>query len=612
MRWPPAGHVADVPFACVFGALATERATGVLRLEQDHRVYGVSFRDGEIVDAESGAPEDTAGRVALEVGMIDASTVGESIRRLAREPGKSQHEILVAMGAVSGEDAERLIRLVLTRRAMRVFALPQASYAFEAREPGGDPGGPMEARWILYRGLRQSYDERRLDRELSELHDKALRLSGEVDALLGPFGFSDDERIVAAYLAKGYWELFDLIEACLTLPRSAVLSVVLSLFAVGSLDAQPASSVPRLRKRAREATIRLSRENMPVAPASSPFAVRTPGTQPPSGSRGAPSGASKSPPTTPPGAKSGTNPPSRPLGTSPPGRAPGTNPPSRASGTSPPARAPGTIPPAGMGATMTPGDGVIQQIREQIAAKLAQIEAHVDHFAVLEVERTASSSEIKAAYFGLAKTYHPDRLALVKLEAMRPQVERIFARLSDAYAALSDDSRRSEYMQVLAQGGEQAVKRRTDDEVERATRVLTAEEHFRKGEMALRREMYNLAEKEFQAALDLNDAEPEHHALLAWARWCGAADKDAVFAEVRKGLNRALELSSQNCVPAFLYFGEVYTARGDHERAYAMFQRVLGIEAHHVEAQRQVRLIEMRRGKGGEKKGLFDRFRKKP
>jgi curved DNA-binding protein CbpA len=229
---------------------------------------------------------------------------------------------------------------------------------------------------------------------------------------------------------------------------------------------------------------------------------------------------------------------------------------------------------------------------------------------VLELPRDVSSAQVKAAYFSLAKTYHPDRLALVQLESLRPQVERIFARLSDAYAALADDARRKEYLGILAQGGEAVVKRRNDDEAATASKLLTAEEHFRKGEMALRRQLWSTAIEEFQAALALNDEEAEHHALLAWARWCAASDpKDTIFTEVKRGLNRADRALA--ALPAGLpLHGAGPRARGDLERAYNAFQRVLDINPNHVDALREVRLIEMRRAKG-ERKGLLDRFKKK-
>jgi curved DNA-binding protein CbpA len=603
MAWPTSGRVSDVAFSRVFGSLVTGKVTGVLRMVQDGRSYSVGWDDGVIVDADSSAPEDTMGRVGLDAGVLEASVVSESIRRMAQAPGKSQREVLVEMGALRDEALERVDRLMLTRRVLRVFALPSASYHVEtAAASRAHEGGPAEPRWTLYRGLRQHYDERRLEAELADLDRRAIKLRPDSGETVELFGFADDERIVLAYLEKGYWELGDLVDACLTLPRPVVLASVAALRAVDLLDEQPSASVPRLRKRAREATVKLGREEAVAAvrraPSISVEQIGAPSTQPPS--------------TQPPAPRAPTPPPPAPQvpRTDPP--APRSPPPApRLSGSSqavPPAArlSRAATPSAGMTA-VAPGMAAVLQ--DQIAGKLAQIEGGADHFKVLEIGRDASSAQVKAAYFSLAKTYHPDRLALVQLEPLRPKVERIFARLSDAFAALADDARRKEYLKVLAQGGEAAVKRRADDEAATASKLLTAEEHFRKGEMALRRQMWSVAVDEFQAALELNQEEAEHHALLAWARWCAAQNKDAIFAEVRKGFSRAIELSDR-CLPAFLYMGNIYSARGDLDRAYGAFQRVLDINPNHVDAKREVRLIEMRR-KAGEKKGLFDRFKKK-
>jgi curved DNA-binding protein CbpA len=637
MAWPTSGRVSDVPFSRVFGSLVTGKLTGTLRLVQDGRSYTIEWQDGFIGDADSSMPEDTVGRVALDAGLVEAGVVSDSIRRMAQAHGKSQRAVLVEMGALSDEALDRADRLTLTRRVLRVFALPSASYHVEpgAAKPTGD-GGPVEPRWTLYRGLRQHYDERRLERELADLKDRAIKLGPDAAASLELFGFSDEERIVIAYLEKGYWDLGDLVDACLTLVRPIVLASVAALRAVDLLDEQPSASVPRLRKRAREATIKLGKDDVvgaarqapsitvetpatkgpqPPAPSTRPPSTEPPSTQPPSTQPPAtqpPAVSSPQPPVTakspPPAPTASSRPPLRTTLTTPPVR-PATRPPS--SGQVPPAARlsrPNT-PVQGTPMTAVGAAGMSQTLREQIAGKLAQIDAHADHFKVLEVPRDASSAQVKAAYFALAKTYHPDRLALVQLESMRPLVEKIFARLSDAYAALADEARRKEYLGILAQGGEQAVKRRSDDEAAAATKLLTAEEHFRKGEMALRRQLWQTAIEEFQAALALNEEEAEHHAYLAWARWCAAPQKDAVFVEVKRGLSRAVELSSR-CLPAFLYMGQIYSARGELDRAYGAFQRVLDINPNHVDALREVRLIDMRRAKG-ERKGLLDRFKKK-
>lgn len=667
-----AGQVADAAFARVIGALAVRGWTGMLRVEQEGRRYVLFFREGVITAGDSNSPEDTIGRVAIEAGLLDTTAVGESLRKMALSPTKSQRDILIEMGVLAPEALERASRLALSRRAVRVFALPRASYQLEERPHDRLEGGPVEPRWLLYRGLRLHYDERRLEQEMGSLVGQAVKLVADLTEVQEDFGFGDDEKSILVFLQKGFWEVADLVDACGGFERAVVLAVVHALHAFDALDVQPAQTVPRLRRRGRgePASSRPSIELLPptIPPASTPPPISHPPTrhsrisapQPMASTLAPASGGPLPPPLFRPAG--GTPAPARPvapLGHSnavpsrpatpvgPPklpssvsGRAGGANPQSvslRGTAGAPPVVSGGTgdsigptnstpVKPIGTRATgdfgsrRTPSGrlipivapaSVLHALQDQISVKLAAVEANADHFAVLEIDRNATTAQVKAAYFQLAKLYHPDRLPLLKLEARRADVERIFARLSDAFAALSDDKRRQEYLQVLAQGGEAAIKRRADDDAARATRVLTAEEHFRKGEMALRRQMFAVAVEEFREALELNNTEAEHHALFAWAKWCAVPDrqKEAHVAEAKKGLQKALELNKR-CVVAFYRLGQIYSAVGDHERAYASFQKVLALEPGHVDAAREVRLHEMRH-KSGSGKGLFDRFKKK-
>jgi DnaJ-domain-containing protein 1 len=578
MAWPASGRVAEVPFARVVGGLALRGLTGALRLEQDGRRYVTHWVDGVIADAESSSPEDTLGRVAVEAGLMDNAALGDSLRKMALHPTKSQRRILEESGALAGEALERAVRLTITRRALRTFALPGATFAVEESAPRKLEGSLVEPRWLLYRGLRLHYDERRLDEEMAALDGYAMRLVAGGAEVFDRFGFGDEERILVRYLEKGYWELPSLIEACMTVPRPIVTAVVHALHAFEALDVRPAVQVDRLYKPRRETTVQISRDvlKLPVTPP--PVTVSF---VPPQGARITP------PADTPRPRAAGTDPPA--------GQPPSTR---ATQPVAPPAHSVPTLP-------VTPVADRAR--REQIAAKFAAVEANADHFAILEVAREASSEQIKAAYFQLAKTYHPDRLAIHKLDDLRPQVARIFARLSDAYAGIRDDAHRKEYLELLARGGDVAAKRHADDEAERAATLLTAEEHCRKGEMALRRQMWDAAVSEFGAALEMNDQEAEHHALLAWAKFCAAPVKEAIFTEVRAGLNRAVQLNHK-CTKAFYYLGQVYNAVGDIDRAYGSFQKVLDLEESHVDARREVRVIEMRRK--SDKKGLFGKKKK--
>ena len=62
-----------------------------------------------------------------------------------------------------------------------------------------------------------------------------------------------------------------------------------------------------------------------------------------------------------------------------------------------------------------------------------------DFYETLGVSRTASKEEIKKAYKKLAKKYHPD------LNKDKPEAAEKFKEINEAYSALSDDQKRSNY-----------------------------------------------------------------------------------------------------------------------------------------------------------------------
>ena len=71
-----------------------------------------------------------------------------------------------------------------------------------------------------------------------------------------------------------------------------------------------------------------------------------------------------------------------------------------------------------------------------------------DFFKMLGVDRTANDEQIQSAYFGLAKTWHPDRLPS-ELAEVKPNATKVFARISQAYDTLSDPHRRTRYIETL-------------------------------------------------------------------------------------------------------------------------------------------------------------------
>jgi curved DNA-binding protein CbpA len=83
--------------------------------------------------------------------------------------------------------------------------------------------------------------------------------------------------------------------------------------------------------------------------------------------------------------------------------------------------------------------------REQKRPGQSQDRRVVTYYDVLDLDRDATPDEIKAAYYKLAREYHPD------VAADDPDITQKFALISQAYRILSDSQRRHQYDRTLPQ-----------------------------------------------------------------------------------------------------------------------------------------------------------------
>jgi curved DNA-binding protein CbpA len=86
----------------------------------------------------------------------------------------------------------------------------------------------------------------------------------------------------------------------------------------------------------------------------------------------------------------------------------------------------------------------MDRLREDVARRL-HFYASADHYEVLGSTRQATTAEIKAAYYQLAKRFHPDRHRHSEHGELRGQLETLFALITQAYDTLSEPSQRAAY-----------------------------------------------------------------------------------------------------------------------------------------------------------------------
>jgi curved DNA-binding protein CbpA len=688
--------------ALVFGSLARRSFTGSLLIEAGGKHYSVGWHDGAVIAADSPHPADSAVKIAISLGVISSTQAGELSQAIAAAPPGDELEVLARVSGATPDVLGRLARRVVGARAARALAPTEGEFVVTDQVPPGLGIMPIDARWILYTGLRHHFTLERLAWEVTSL---ATSIHLRVDYDLTGFGFGAAEEDVLGRLQDGELTVAPVPPG---LDPHVVHAVALALVATGEADivrpgvvrprptppapAQAAASpmatstpsssgpVPVLRPPGSQPAPMISRTATPLpAPHVSPSAppLRPPppmisrtatplssqftptGTPtgpapstgtPPHGHEAQPDGGAEASPmlprtTTgpipartstgpvPPRTTTGPIPPRTTTGPIPSRTTTGPIPSRTTTGPLPSRTTTGPVPSAAAlaaaaasasttGPIPTRTTAVPRKrnpladdapaIRELIAERVALLDGDADHYALLGIDRTADPNAVRAAYFELARLLHPDRLSALGIADDDRAAQRLFARINDAFTVLSTATRRLEYDTMIDAGGARAVAEREAAASAAVQSAVEAEERFRLGEMAMRRQQADIAVHEFQRAVELNPQEPDYMALLGWALYVAARDKVAALSVARAHLQKALTMKKETALP-FLYLGRIARMEGEDDDASRAFRRALEIAPGNSEAQAELRVVEARRrARPSARGGLFSRLGKKP
>jgi curved DNA-binding protein CbpA len=231
----------------------------------------------------------------------------------------------------------------------------------------------------------------------------------------------------------------------------------------------------------------------------------------------------------------------------------------------------------------------VAELRAEVAKRLESMSTQ-NHYEILGVDPKAATPVIQTAFFQLAKRWHPDRLS-PELGDLRDVAVRIFARMTEAHQVLSNDEHRRDYERLMREGGA------TDEEQAEVQRVLRAAAAFQKAEVTVRRGNLDEAEVHAQSAVE-NDPEQAEYVALYADILSQKADRarSGMFTDVLKMVNDAKKKQPDN-QRVLLYRARVLKRSGDLDGAYREFRSIVERDAHNVEAAREVRLHQMRRGK---------------
>ncbi len=224
-----------------------------------------------------------------------------------------------------------------------------------------------------------------------------------------------------------------------------------------------------------------------------------------------------------------------------------------------------------------------------------------DYYEILELPRKAETSEVKDAYYKLARRYHPDRYHLKSGTSLHSNLSTVFAEVTQAYETLMDANARASYdaMQERTRAFESSnapkVKPDVVDDADFDPSEFdeNPEYNYREGLTAMQQGRINAAINHLAAAVRLMPGEARYRAQYGKA--LTASERMRRHAEVE--LQEAVRLDQRN--PSYrILLAELYIDLGFHRRAQTELERALAIDPNSASANSLLRKVQKKQKTG--------------
>jgi tetratricopeptide (TPR) repeat protein len=235
---------------------------------------------------------------------------------------------------------------------------------------------------------------------------------------------------------------------------------------------------------------------------------------------------------------------------------------------------------AGDGSKAADGWAKASSENEELLAFLARQKDATNHYEVLELEPSASSSEIKKAYYAMARRYHPDRFHLKSGTQLHSDISTVFANITRVYETLANPHARADYDKTLVRAQKVAETKRRDDAAkdilvkdEDVNEAVRAEACFKQGSAALGQGQSETAARYLAAAVRADPQNATYHAY--YGKSLAANQKTRRLAESE--LQTAIKIEPNNSLFRVM-LAELYFELRFYRRAQSELEKVLATD----------------------------------
>lgn len=198
----------------------------------------------------------------------------------------------------------------------------------------------------------------------------------------------------------------------------------------------------------------------------------------------------------------------------------------------------------------------------------------IDYYQVLQVWPTAAEDAIKKAYFKMAKLHHPDVAGKDPGIESRDGID--FKLINEAYAILSEPTRRREFDEMLKRHGGSEVAGVVREADKRSAHLA-----YEQARTAMRHNRYDKAVVLLKSAIRHDDGNPAYH---SWYGFSLGALKTRLH-EARDVCKKALEMEFYNA-DYHANLGYVYYQAGLTSTAAECFHEALKWDPEHALAMK--------------------------
>jgi len=549
------GTLSEGVLPAVLRELYVGRKTGTLHCETGGERRSVRIHRGTIINAEASVAQDHLGEMLVRRGLLTADDLLRATEVVVREKRKLG-QVFIDLGLLDGDGLEDAIALQAREILTKVFTWNEGTYEFVER-----PEGPLDGELtlklstgeLILEAVRAIQDPDVIRYALGDI-GRTLTLSNDPLLRFQKLTLSPTDGFVLSRV-DGTLSVREIVQM-IPLPAEETRKSLFGLLCTGIIEVKEEAG--RAQERRPEAAPAATVTTGSPAPAPPPLVA-----------------AKEDSPWTMPVNVPVFTPAPPPTFTAPP---PAPEPPRPA----PPRPAPPPPP-------MTPRrfDPAAEARRQEILDAHAGLKTKT-HFEVLGIPRASSEAQVKEAYFGLAKRFHPDVHHDPSLGDLRDRLDAVFIRLGEAYETLRNPRTRASYEQRLgsssprpASGSAPAGPAPPPTPIDPGAVLRAAELQVQLAEKHFEQEKYWDAIQALEPAVPVVTGKVRQKARVLLAR---AYLKNPKWVKRAEETLLAVIQDDDKNVDGHFLLGKIYKQQGLKTRSHTMLRRALELNPDHHQA----------------------------